>query len=86
MAYTQDPRVCDEQIALARDYAGERPVWAGIGAYRLSPQDIVKFIAASRRMGVSGVVLFSYDALVSSPNTASTLAELGRAAFGSGSY
>jgi hypothetical protein len=46
----------------------------------------VKFIAASRRMGVSGVVLFSYDALVSSPNTASTLAELGRAAFGSGSY
>lgn len=85
MAYTQEPRLFEEQVALARDYAAGRPVWAGIGAYRLSAPDTLRFIGASRRLGVSGVILFSYDALVAPPNTASTLTELGRAAFGGGS-
>lgn len=85
MAYTQDPRVFDEQIALARDHAAGRPVWAGIGAYRLSPADTLRFIGATRRLGASGTILFSYDALVAPPNTAATLTELGKAAFGAGS-
>jgi uncharacterized lipoprotein YddW (UPF0748 family) len=85
MAYTQDPRVFDEQITLAQDYAAGRPVWAGIGAYRMASKDTVRFITASRRLGASGIILFSYDSLVSPPNTATSLADLGRAAFGSGS-
>jgi uncharacterized lipoprotein YddW (UPF0748 family) len=86
MAYTQDARIFDEQIALAQQYAGGRPVWAGIGAYRLASRDTLRFITSSRRLGAPGVILFSYDALVSPPNTASTLTDLGRAAFGAGSY
>ena len=86
MAYTQDPRVFDEQIALAQDYAAGRPVWAGIGAYRMASRDTVRFIAASRRLGASGIILFSYDSLVAPPNTATSLADLGRAAFGTGSH
>jgi uncharacterized lipoprotein YddW (UPF0748 family) len=86
MAYTQDPRVFDEQITLARDHAAGRPVWAGIGAYRMSSRDTVRFIAASRRLGASGIILFSYDSLVSPPNTATSLADLGKAAFGTGSH
>jgi uncharacterized lipoprotein YddW (UPF0748 family) len=86
MAYTQDPRVFDEQIALAQDYAAGRPVWAGIGAYRMASKDTIRFIAASRRLGASGIILFSYESLISPPNNATSLADLGRAAFGSGSY
>jgi len=86
MAYTQDPRVFDQQITLAREYAAGRPVWAGIGAYRMASKDTVRFITSSRKLGASGVILFSYDALVAPPNTAASLADLGKAAFGTGSY
>ncbi len=85
MAYTTDARTFESQIAAAYEYAGGRPVWAGIGAYRLSVPQTSRFITAARRIGVAGSVLFSYDALVAPPNTAATLAELGRAAFGDGS-
>lgn len=85
MAYTQEPRLFEEQVALARDFAAGRPVWAGIGAYRLSPADTIRFIGATRRLGTAGVILFSYDALVAPPNTAATLTDLGKAAFGVGS-
>ena len=44
-----------------------------------------RIIATSRRVGTSGVILFSYDALTTAPYTASTVTEIGRAAFGSGS-
>ena len=86
MAYTQDPRQFEAQVALAQDYAGGRPVWTGIGAYRLAPATTLQFIAAARRLGTSGIVLFSYDALVAPPYSASTLTDLGRAAFGAGSH
>jgi uncharacterized lipoprotein YddW (UPF0748 family) len=86
MAYTQDPRLFEEQIAMAREFAGGRPVWAGIGAYRLAAKDTVRFIGASRRLGTAGVILFSYDSLVAPPNTAASLTDLGKAAFGAGSH
>ena len=86
MAYTQEPRLFNEQVATVRDYAAGRPVWVGIGAYRLSSADTVRFIGATRRLGTAGFILFSYDALVAPPNTAATLTELGKAAFGSGSH
>jgi uncharacterized lipoprotein YddW (UPF0748 family) len=84
MAYTTDPTQFEAQVALAQDYAGGRPVWTGIGAYRLPSATTLQFIAAARRLGTSGIVLFSYDALVAPPYSANTLTDIGRAAFGSG--
>jgi uncharacterized lipoprotein YddW (UPF0748 family) len=84
MAYTTDPSQFQAQVALAQDYASGRPVWTGIGAYRLSSATTLQFIAAARRLGTSGIVLFSYDALISPPYPASTLTDIGRAAFGTG--
>lgn len=84
MAYTTEPTQFEAQVALAQDYAGGRPVWTGIGAYRLPSATTLQFIAAAKRLGTSGVVLFSYDALVAPPYSASTLTDIGRAAFGAG--
>jgi alkanesulfonate monooxygenase SsuD/methylene tetrahydromethanopterin reductase-like flavin-dependent oxidoreductase (luciferase family) len=63
MAYTQEPARFAEQIAAARDIAGGRAIWAGIGAYRLSPAQTIENIQAARRLGAGGFVLFSYDSL-----------------------
>jgi uncharacterized lipoprotein YddW (UPF0748 family) len=63
MAYTPDASRFAAQIASARDIAGTRPVWAGIGAYRLSPAQTIENIHAARRLGAAGFVLFSYDSL-----------------------
>lgn len=86
MAYTQDLQVFEQQVASARDFAGGVPVWAGVGAYRLTRDATLSHIAAARRQRAAGVILFSYDALVAPPNSLTTLAELARAAFGSGSH
>jgi len=83
MAYTQDVALFAQQIRAVRGLAGDRPVWAGVGAYRLSSTATLQHIEAARDAGAAGVVLFSYDALVSAPNSATSLAALGRAAFGS---
>jgi uncharacterized lipoprotein YddW (UPF0748 family) len=64
MAYTQEPSRFVEQIAAARDIAGGRAVWAGIGAYRLPPAQTVDNIQAARRLGAAGFVLFSYDSII----------------------
>jgi uncharacterized lipoprotein YddW (UPF0748 family) len=82
MAYTQDVSEFSRQVSAALDYAGDRPVWAGVAAYRLSSPATLQHIDAARRSKADGVILFSYDALVSPPNTATTLAALARAAFG----
>jgi uncharacterized lipoprotein YddW (UPF0748 family) len=81
MAYTPDPHVFAEQITAVRALAGFRPVWAGIGAYRLSARETIDNIATARRLGASGIVLFSYDSLVSPPNGVEYLAAIGKAAF-----
>jgi hypothetical protein len=81
MAYTPELDVFASQIASAQQVSGGRPVWAGIGAYRLTPTRTIEHIAAARRLGASGVILFSYDSLVQAPRGADTLASIGRAAF-----
>ncbi len=86
MAYTTDAQVFQQQIAAARDYAGDVPVWAGIGAYHLTQAQTLQHIASARKLGTAGIILFSYDALTAPPNSAGTLSELGRAAFGAGSH
>jgi uncharacterized lipoprotein YddW (UPF0748 family) len=83
MAYTQDRAQFAEQIAEATRVtpAGAR-VWAGIGAYRLSPAETVGNIVAARRAGAAGFVLFSYDSLIDPASAPPDyLGQVGRAAF-----
>jgi uncharacterized lipoprotein YddW (UPF0748 family) len=82
MAYTQDASTFRAQLEVVRGLAGLRPVWAGIGAYRLSSTETIENIRAARRLGVDGVILFSYDSLTSPPNGSHYLSEVARAAFG----
>ena len=82
MAYTQEPARFAEQIAAARDAAGASAVWAGIGAYRLSPAQTIENIQTARRLGAAGVILFSYDSLTDPRASAPDyLALVGRGAF-----
>jgi uncharacterized lipoprotein YddW (UPF0748 family) len=81
MAYTQELDLFEKQIAAAQEVAGGRPVWAGVGAYRLTTAATLEHIAAARRQKAAGVILFSYDSLITPPNSAQSLAQLGRAAF-----
>jgi uncharacterized lipoprotein YddW (UPF0748 family) len=81
MAYASDRATFTAQVAHVREVAGPRPVWAGIGAYRLSSSDTVENIRIARRLGAAGVILFSYDALVSLPRGLDYLAQVSRAAF-----
>ena len=83
MAYTQEPSRFAEEIAAAREAAGSSAVWAGIGAYRLSPAQTIDDIQVARRLGASGIVLFSYDSLTGpKPPAADYLATVSRGAFG----
>lgn len=81
MAYTPDAAVFASQIASVRQISGDQPVWAGIGAYRLSSSQTVANIRTARRLGAKGVVLFSYDSLMRSPDGRDYLSSVGRAAF-----
>jgi len=81
MAYTTDGSVFTSQIAAAREIAGRTPIWAGIGAYRLSSDQIVENIQAARRLGAGGVILFSYDSLTSPSRGPEYLTHIARAAF-----
>lgn len=63
MAYTQETPTFARQIASARGLAGTRAVWAGIGAYRLTPAQTVQHVQIARQQGADGFVLFSYDSL-----------------------
>src|SRR4051812_14722223 len=84
MAYTQEPDRFAEQIAAARDIAGGTAVWAGIGAYRLQPEQTVENIRAARRLGTAGFILFSYDSLTSLKQTVPDYLDVvSRGAFGS---
>jgi uncharacterized lipoprotein YddW (UPF0748 family) len=83
MAYTQEPARFAEQIAAARDVAGGRAVWAGIGSYRLTPAQTTDNIQVARKLGAAGFVLFSYDSLTGPKAPAlDYLAIVSRAAFG----
>jgi hypothetical protein len=60
MAYTPDSRLFREQVKAAQARLGPgQAVWAGVGAYRLTPDGVVEKIEAARDVGAAGVVLFS---------------------------
>jgi uncharacterized lipoprotein YddW (UPF0748 family) len=79
MAYTSSLTRYAEQIDDVTRAAGGRPVWAGVGAWRLTPDQIVRHISAARTAGAHGIVLFSYDSLASVERE--PLRAIGRAAF-----
>jgi len=82
-AYTTDVAAFATQIATAQVAAGRHPLWAGIGAHRLSSEQTVDNILAARRLGVGGVILFSYDSLIAPARASGYLTQLGKAAFSS---
>jgi uncharacterized lipoprotein YddW (UPF0748 family) len=82
MAYTTNAALFKAQIDSARLVSSGLYLWAGIGAYRLTPEQTLKNISVAREAGADGFALFSYDALLKSPNGADTLARIGRAASG----
>jgi uncharacterized lipoprotein YddW (UPF0748 family) len=61
--------------------AGSKPVWAGIGANRLSQRETLDDIGVARKAGAQGIILFSYDSLISPPKGTDYLSALGRGAF-----
>lgn len=81
MAYTTDAATFSAQIAAARQLAGGHPVWAGIGAYRLTPAQIAENVQEARRQGLEGIILFSYDSLTDPNLGPDYLTRVGRAAF-----
>jgi uncharacterized lipoprotein YddW (UPF0748 family) len=81
MAYTTDPSAFRAQIESARVLAGDKAVWAGIGAYRLSSSETIESILTAREIGARGVVLFSYDNFATFPGQSDALSDIGRAAF-----
>jgi len=81
MAYTTDTSAFASAIAAVRRAAGPHPVWAGIGAYRLSPDQIAEDVRSARRLGAGGVILFSYDSLTDATRAPGYLFQVGRAAF-----
>lgn len=80
MAYTPDDAVFAQQIGEAVQATTTGAIWAGIGAYRLTPDQTVARIATARRAGAEGIVLFSYDSIVEA-SPATFLDEVGRGAF-----
>jgi len=81
MAYTTETTVFAAQIDVARQIAGTHPLWAGIGAHRLSADQIVENVQTARRLGVAGMILFSYDSLTDPARGPGYLSQVGRAAF-----
>lgn len=81
MVYTTDASVFESQVVRARTLAARARLWAGIGAYRLSPEQTVGHIDVAREAGADGVVLFSYDSLVHPRRGPDYLARLADAAF-----
>jgi hypothetical protein len=51
-------------------------VWAGIGAYRQSPEQTIEKIELSRKMGVDGFTLFAYGSIIRPPEDGSGVTAL----------
>jgi len=85
MAYTTDPERFVALVETAREAAGDRRrVWAGIGAYLNTPERTLDMIDLARLEDAGGVVLFSYDWVVTEGSDQSgspLLRRIGRARF-----
>lgn len=79
MAYTIDAEVFATQIKEIRALTPGSRLWAGIGAYRLSPRQTLENINTAKELGANGIILFSYDNLAGPSNDSNYLAVIGRA-------
>jgi amidase len=79
MAYTTDAETFRQQVAAVRQASGGRQLYAGVGAYRLSSEQIIRHVGLARDGGADGFILFSYDSLVSPERGPDSLAAIGRA-------
>lgn len=83
MAYSRNTDVVARQIAEAVKIAGERHVYAGLGSWRLSPEDTAKKIARVRSVGAKGVNIFSYGDVTHDGQSMRYLDRLSRSSFAS---
>jgi uncharacterized lipoprotein YddW (UPF0748 family) len=81
MASGRDATLVAAQLADVHALAGDKPVWVGIGANRLSQRETLDDIDVARRAGAQGIILFSYDSLITPPKGIDYLSALGRGAF-----
>jgi uncharacterized lipoprotein YddW (UPF0748 family) len=81
MATGSDAAQMQAQLAAVHELAADKPVWAGIGANRLSQRETLDDIGVARRAGAQGIILFSYDGLISPPKGVEYLSAIGRGAF-----
>lgn len=81
MAYAEERPAYSAQIDAVHKAAGAVPVWAGIGAYRLTAAETASRIREAREAGSAGVLLFSYDSVTSGAGGARYLSDVARAAF-----
>jgi uncharacterized lipoprotein YddW (UPF0748 family) len=81
MASGSDAAQMEAHLAQVHALAGDKPVWAGIGANRLSQRETLDNIGIARRAGAQGIILFSYDGLISPPKGIEYLSAIGRGAF-----
>ncbi len=70
MAYTPNTTTFVRQISAARSIPTEHHLYAGVGIYNESARDAADKIRRARSMGVDGIALFSFDALVASTSYA----------------
>lgn len=68
MAYATTAPDFSRQMADAKAGAHGRPVWAGIGAWRLPVPRTIEHLRAARRHQVEGVLMYSYDSLMTAMN------------------
>ncbi len=78
MAYTSDQERFGELIASAVAVGGPERVWAGVGTHLTTYEGAVEEISTARRLGVRGVMLFSYDWAVRSVEGAGDITLLQR--------
>ncbi len=64
MCYSQSTTTVVRQVAAARSIPTERHLYAGIAIYNEGARDAADKIRRARDLGVDGIALFSYDALI----------------------
>ena len=54
----------ERQLSSARQLAGSAELWAGIGARWLSPRETFDRIRTAHRVGIDGIMVWSYDSVI----------------------
>lgn len=65
MIYTTDATEFSAALTRVKADAGRAAVWAGVGAWKLTPERAAENVKTARRANIAGVLLYSYDSLSS---------------------